>query len=83
MTDVVLLVRTQVIIYRRFPSFVADQKYPAYSLMLKVLDTPKLSHYPRPSNAPYTLPSKTTQDLLLAGAMLIYYSCSVSPLNAR
>jgi hypothetical protein len=40
--NVLLLIKTQNIIYRRFPSHVNDQKYPAYEDLISVLLIPQL-----------------------------------------
>lgn len=51
----------------------ADQKYPAYKLLISVLTVPALD---QPVGG-------VESDLLLAGTMLMYYTCCVSPLNAK
>lgn len=71
--NVVLLIKTQNIIYRRFPEAVADQKYPAYKLLMSVMKIPP----------PHTAVTGSDADLLLAGTTLMYYTCSVSPLNGK
>ncbi len=73
MINVVLLVKTQNIIYRRYATHVSDQKYPAYALLISVLKIPAL-------DPPVT---GTDADLLLVGTMLMYYTCNISPLNAK
>lgn len=73
LTNVVLLIKTQNIIYRRFAKEVCDQKYPAYTLLISVLNIPALD----PPVA------GVEAELLLAGTILMYYTCSISPLNAK
>ena len=75
-TNVVLLIKTQNIIYRRFAKEVCDQKYPAYALLVSVLNIPSSISADDPL-------STSDADLLIAGTMLMYYTCSVSPLNAK
>ena len=95
--NVVLLIKAQNIIYRRFSDAVSDQKYPAFQHLLDVLTVPL---YPaevvvasehenddeearvRAAAEPSPLDS-THADLLLAGTTLVYYTCSVSPLNVK
>ena len=43
LSDVVLFLKTQNIIYRRFAEAVSDQKYPAYPLLISVLNVPDVS----------------------------------------
>jgi DnaJ domain len=94
MRNVALLITAQNIIYRRFPEAVNDQKYPAYVHLLDVLSVPPTPSFSSPSSSAaaddesgkdvYIDPLiGTPSDLLLAGTTLIYYTCSVSPLNAR
>ena len=40
LSSVLLLIKTQNLVYRRYPNTVRDQKYPAYSLLLKVASLP-------------------------------------------
>ena len=75
-TNVVLLIKAQNIIYRRFASDVCDQKYPAYTLLVSVLNVPSIDE------STSSL-SSNDAELLIAGTMLMYYTCSVSPLNAK
>lgn len=72
MINVVLMMKTQNIIYRRFPHKIADQKYPAYALLISIVNAPR----------PGTLLSGTDADVLTSGTMLMYYTTFVSPLNA-
>jgi DnaJ family protein C protein 13 len=73
LSNVILLIKTQNIIYRRFAEAVADQKYPAYPLLISVLKVPKVGE----------TGSGVETDLLVAGSLLMYYTCCVSPLNAK
>lgn len=73
MNNVIIILKTQNIVYRRFAGVLSDQKYPAYSLLLKVLPIPN----------PEVEPDLIDAGLLDAGVKLMYYTCSVSPLNAR
>ena len=112
MGNVALLIKTQNIIYRRFPETVNDQKYPAFQHLMDVLTVPSPS-LPESSSTEITtkkgenndqehehgnsttsfppslspsIPSvleESVADLLIAGATLIFYTCSVSPLNVR
>jgi hypothetical protein len=75
-TNIILLMKTQNIIYRRFPDAVSDQKYPAYHLLISVLNVP-------PASTTTATLEGVTSDLLLTGAMLVYYTTSVSPFNVR
>ena len=72
MNNVVLLMRAQNIVYRRFPTKIGDQKYPAYALLVTIVNAP----------AAGTILSGTAADVLTAGTMLMYYTTFVSPLNA-
>ena len=72
--NVVLLLKTQNIVYRRFPGAVEQQKYPAYPLVIEVMVVPE-------PTAEELEPM--TQDLLLNATMLIYYTCSVTHLNGK
>jgi DnaJ domain len=91
--NVALLIKAQNIIYRRFPDAVNDQKYPAFQHLLDVLAVPLQSasgtvesESEEASDAADAQPSPldgTHADLLLAGTTLIFYTCSVSPLNVR
>ena len=72
MINVMLLLKTQNIIYRRFPGKIADQKYPAYPLLLTVLNPPDKGVQLNDVDA----------GILRAGTMLMYYTTTVSPLNA-
>jgi hypothetical protein len=71
--NVLLLVKTQNILYRRFPQQIGDQKYPAYPLLMQILRVPALQQ----------VVTGVDGDLLVACAMLLYYTTSVSPLNAK
>ena len=73
LNDVALFIKTQNIIYRRFPEAVADQKYPAYPLLNTVLNVP--------SNFNDDI-SAIDMDLILVGTELCYRTVGVSPLNA-
>jgi hypothetical protein len=54
--NVLLLIKTQNIIYRRFPSHVNDQKYPAYDDLISVLLIPQLLLPPKPLEPSTTAP---------------------------
>eukprot|EP00602_Paraphysomonas_sp_CaronLab_P011509 CAMPEP_0185040382 /NCGR_PEP_ID=MMETSP1103-20130426/38364_1 /TAXON_ID=36769 /ORGANISM="Paraphysomonas bandaiensis, Strain Caron Lab Isolate" /LENGTH=2494 /DNA_ID=CAMNT_0027579655 /DNA_START=336 /DNA_END=7820 /DNA_ORIENTATION=+ len=71
--NVVVIMRTQNIIYRRFPDTIKSQKYPAYPMLLQVLPIPSTED----------APEETDAALLDAGVKLMYYTTSVSPLNAK
>ena len=143
LNNVVLLIKTQNIIYRRFPNAVNDQKYPAFQFLLSVLTVPtahsdfkdqeldSTNQSSRPKNSANSVTSEKEKekkikikkekededererlstirsrktdgnnndnndndididnnnvlnDLLLEGTILIFYTCSVSPLNVR
>lgn len=72
MANVVLLISTQNIVYRRFAALVAEQKYPAFPLLIKALAVPPVQ------------PAVTgvQASLLVEGVRLMYYTCSISPLNS-
>eukprot|EP01038_Epipyxis_sp_PR26KG_P006403 gene6403-8814_t len=72
MTNVLLILKTQIIIYRRYSKFVNDQKYPAYPLLVSILRVPNIANV-----------STLEGEVLLAAVTLIYYTCTVSPLNAN
>lgn len=71
--NVYLLMQTQNILYRRYPERIGDQKYPAYPLAMEVLRVPSLRERVQGLDA----------DLLLAATRLMYFTTSVSPLNAK
>ena len=71
--NVILLIKTQNIIYRRFADAVSDQKYPAYKLLMTVLNVPPMGQVIEAPDA----------DLLISGTMLMYYTCCISPLNGK
>ena len=74
MNNVVIIMRTQNILYRRFPHILKDQKYPAYPLLIQIIDIPSDTSQ---------RPSETDCGLLTAAIELMFYTCSVSPLNAK
>jgi hypothetical protein len=78
MISVVLLIKTQNIIYRRYSTFVADQKYPAYPLLTSVLLIP-----PPDAGEDAQYLSGTDLDLIVHGTLLANLSVSISPLNAK
>lgn len=71
--NVVIILKTQNIIYRRHSDIVKSQKYPAYNLLLQVLRVPTSLDNP---------PDEVDAGLLDAGVKLMYYTTIVSPLNA-
>ena len=71
MQNIVLIMKTQIIIYRRFPQAVRDQKYPSYRLLLDVLV---------PWSADESLDVRQLRDV---GIKLVHFTCEVSPLNAK
>lgn len=73
MSNVVLLMKTQNIIYRRFASSVSDQKYPAYKLLIAVVTVPEVD----------VVATGVVAEVLHEGALLMFYTCSISPLNAK
>jgi DnaJ family protein C protein 13 len=73
MVNVLYLIKTQNLIYRRFAEAVAPQKYPAYPLLISVLVVPPLDPPVEGLDA----------DILLAGTLLMYYTSNISPLNAK
>jgi DnaJ family protein C protein 13 len=74
MENIVIILKTQNILYRRFPNILKDQKYPAYPLLIKIIDIP--SDFSK-------RPQETDVGLLTSAVELMFYTCSVSPLNAR
>ena len=78
MSNVILLLKTQNIIYRRFPEAVADQKYPGYEHLINVLNVPNTE-----DSLAHIRMDTVTKELLMAGTILIYHTCSVSPLNVK
>lgn len=73
LNNVMLLIKTQIILYRRFPERIGDQKYPAFGLLVEVTKLPSLG----------VVPSSQDADLLVACTRLMYYTTHVSPLNVR
>ncbi|RYH32347.1 J domain-containing protein [archaeon] len=73
LNNVLLLIKTQIILYRRFPGNIGDQKYPAYSLLVEVTKISSLG----------VVPSGQDAELLVACTRLMYYTTHVSPLNVR
>lgn len=71
--NVLLLIKTQNIIYRRFSNEISDQKYPGYLLLMDAMRIPPLS--------PPAVGIEA--EVLSAGALLLYYTCSISPLNVK
>jgi DnaJ family protein C protein 13 len=74
LVNVLLLVKVQNLVYRRYPAAVQQQKYPAYAMLTSVLLVP-------PAQGPPI--SGVPADILVEGVKLMYYTCSVSPLNGR
>lgn len=74
--NVILLIKTQNILYRRYANQITDQKYPAYPLLLQVFEGISI-------NDPTSTLSTSDADLLQASMELIYLSTSLSPLNAK
>lgn len=72
--DVVILIKTQSLVYRRFASKLTDQKYPVYHLLISVMNPPTVGQL--------SLPLIDSQ-LLECGVELMYRTCFVSLLNAR
>ncbi len=110
LSSVLLLIKTQNLVYKRYPSAVRDQKYPAYSLLLKVASIPSfpvklvaLDKRESHRHMKYKVNRKSlgfgrsgaveSSDLVGANgasvyllyecAMLLYHTCSISPLNSR
>ena len=75
--NVLLLVQTQNIIYRRYAADVRDQKYPVYRLLLGVF------RVPTDDAAAALFPGTIEFDLPVAVVQLLHHTCSVSPLNAK
>lgn len=78
MGNVILLMKTQNILYRRFPGDICDQKYPAYKLLIDCLRIPVAD-----AGSPLVVVQGQDAELLLAATMLMYYTTHVSPLNAK
>jgi DnaJ family protein C protein 13 len=72
--DVVILVKTQSLIYRRFAAKLADQKYPVYHLLIAVMRPPG----PDQLNLPLI-----DSELLECCVELMYRTCFVSLLNSK
>jgi hypothetical protein len=71
--NLIYLIRTQSILYRRFPEKIGDQKYPAYSLLDEVTQVPEHG----------VSVEGRDREVLLASVELMYFTTDVSPLNAR
>lgn len=113
--NIILIIKTQIILYKRYTNFISDQKYPAYSLLLQVILPPMVKSFTNDGSiipgattgcsdnssgitpagkipirnlstgddaAPLYTKSSIEGDTLLSGTRLIFYTCSVSPLNA-
>lgn len=75
LSNVLLLIRTQNIVYQRFPDKIGDQQYPAYELLMSVLHVPSLKEGQQGE-------SSLTIELLELGTLLVYYTCAASEHNA-
>lgn len=71
-TNVTLLMKAQIIVYRKYPNEISVQKYPAYSLLLQVIFVPTSDCF-----------TSAEAELLSSSVLLMYYTCNVSPLNAK
>ena len=110
LSSVLLLIKTQNLVYDRYPETVADQKYPAYNLLLRVATLPSfpiklvaIDKREAHRHTKYKISRKSmgfgrsgaveSSDLvgtngasvylLYECAMLLYHTCTVSPLNSR
>jgi DnaJ family protein C protein 13 len=73
MVNVLHLLKTQNLIYRRFAEAVAPQKYPVYPLLVSILTVPPLEPPVEGIDA----------EILLAGTLLMFHTSNISPLNAK
>ncbi|CAM9130814.1 unnamed protein product, partial [Ectocarpus fasciculatus] len=72
--DVVILIKTQSLVYRRFAAKLTDQKYPVYHLLISVM---------RPPTADQVSLPLIDAELLECGVELMFRTCFVSLLNAK
>ena len=82
-----LLIRTQLLIYRRFENVVSQVKYPSYSVLLECLKLPASCEVmANEMDTDGLLAScfvrEERAELIRHGVELIYRTCLVSPLNA-
>lgn len=75
MTNVLLLIRSQNIVFRRFPDIVSDQQYPSYDLLIKVLEVPTLNSE--------QVDDSLDSELLEEALKLVYFTCSVNSQNTE
>lgn len=92
--NLILLLKTQILIYRRYPDSVGDQKYPCYHLIIDLIDIPSDPTTPLPPTTSERMelneePSNSNinpvyqTELLVSCATLLYYTTFISVLNAR
>eukprot|EP01036_Dinobryon_divergens_P036271 gene36271-47203_t len=77
MNNVVVILKTQIIIYRRNGPTIADQKYPVYKLLMDMINVPPVGT--KLESAEF----QTKFTLLDVGTRLIYYSIFTSPHNSE
>jgi DnaJ family protein C protein 13 len=67
--NIILIVQTQIIVYRRFPQVVENQKYPCYTMLLDAMN----------------LDDKSAEGrrLLQVGTQLLHHTCATSPFNTK
>jgi len=77
MFPTLLLMKAQILIYKRHSDEIGKYKYPAYSIILSCLQLPS------ENNLHSTLKSLGRAKFIRVAIGLLFYSCLVSPLNAE
>uniref|UniRef100_A0A7S1BP53 J domain-containing protein n=1 Tax=Corethron hystrix TaxID=216773 RepID=A0A7S1BP53_9STRA len=70
-----LLIKTQVLLCQRYPEEIGVYKYPAYSMLLLVLQIP--------TNRPDCIIQTKRAEFIKSAVELMFQTCLVSPLNAE
>lgn len=87
MQNMHLLIKTQLLICRRFESEMSKYKYPVYRILLNCLQLPddciKSMEVEKKSILRTSLASPTRASFVLTALELVYRTCLVSPLNSE
>ena len=88
-SNIILILKTQILLYSRFPDILNTQRYSAYEILLTHIVLPPeldndLSHDILITNNDKFSTDKNTSLLLISkGILLIYYTLKVSPSNSN